>query len=159
MCASTLFYFLDGHTIVLEKYKKFRNLNGLVATRTKGCCKITCISLQMIFKMLWINFLQWANNTVQIHHKGSTVLSYVLHGNLYKILIKHKKGPKPVLMVLDHDGEDVTQEVIPYMGTDGAWHGVTYQPSFWGKKMLIFEMASGEQKKFGEHEPITIDYN
>ena len=78
-----VFYLLDGHTMVKnniqDRYQRFRKLNKLVATRYKNICMIFYVSLQLICKALWINFLQWINNSVK----------QIDPNNLYEISLKN----------------------------------------------------------------------
>lgn len=153
-------YAFDGHTIVKEavvtKYKRFRQLNRLVETRYKTIGMVVWVSLSMVAKMYWLNFLHWANNSIEhIDHK-TVVFSYVLNGKLYRMVVRPRRGPTNVLLVVDDQSNDVSDDVLPFMGPNQDWHGKEFTPSFWHNKSLTFELATGEQKTFTEHQKIEL---
>lgn len=153
-------YAFDGHTIVKEtfltKYRKFRDLNKLVSTHYKTVWSIVWVSLCMVAKMYWINFLQWANNTIEYVDNKHVCITYVLQGRMYKMVVKLRKGPSDILLVTDEDSNDVTDMVLPYLGPQGDWHGKEFKPEFWKKRMLNFELSSGEQETFLENEVVKV---
>jgi hypothetical protein len=158
--ACLIFYKLDTFTVVkdnaVEKYKKFRELNNLVAKQYKTVGMILYVSICMIMKMYWMNFIQWTNYSLEVLNKKDISISYVLNGKLYKILIKAKKGPNLVLLVTDENNEDITDTVLPYLGPNNDWHHNTFKPNFWNKKFMCFELSSGEMKSFQEHDAIVL---
>ena len=155
-----LLYAFDGHTIIKEtaitKYRKFRQLNKLVSTHYKTVGSILWVSICMVVKMYWINFLQWSNNTIEIVDSKTVCISYVLQGKLYKMIVKIRKGPSDILLVTDEDSNDITDTILPYLGPQQDWHKREFKPLFWEKKMLNFELASGEQISFSENDVIKI---
>lgn len=155
-----LIYSFDGHTIlkdaVLTRYRRFRQLNQLVGTRYKTISSILWVSCCMVAKMYWINFLHWANNSIEYLDHKTAVISYILNGKLYRMVVTPKRGPINVLLVTDDGQNDVSDIVIPFMGPNHDWHGREYTPSFWKKNSLTFELASGESKTFHENQPIQI---
>jgi hypothetical protein len=159
--ACYLFYKLGGYTVVknkvVEKYKKFRELNKLVSRQYKTVGMILYVSICMVLKMYWINFLQWSNNSIEVLNKKNISISYILNGKIYKVLIKAKKGPNLVLLVTDENNEDVTDIVLPYLGPNNDWHHNFFKPCFWNKKFLCFELSSGEMKSFKEDDTIILE--
>lgn len=155
-----IFYNLDGYSIVREhivsKYRQFRELNKLVATTYKPFSQILWVSICMVAKMYWINFLQWSNNTICKIDAKTVVVSYVLNGRLYKLVVTPRKGPNNVLLVLDNDNNDISDLVLPYMGPNQDWHRKEFTPYFWNKKSITFELSTGEQKTFTEHDTIEL---
>ena len=68
---------------------------------------------------------------------------------MYKMIVIPRRGPAPVLQVIDSDvQEDVSNEVMPYMGPRYDWHNsdISFSDVF-NRKRLVFELANG-----GEHE-------
>ena len=140
---------------VVVKYRKFRQLNKLVETKYKTIGMILWVSLCMIAKMWWLNFLHWANNTLEHVDKKTVVVSYMLNGKMYRIVTRPKRGPSEVLLICEGD-EDVSDLVMPFMGPCDDWHGTPFTPSFWGKESLTFYLASGEQKTFTKDQEINL---
>jgi len=134
---------------IKEKYDSFRSLNKLMSTSTKykNICSIVYLSCKMIAKVYWLYFLQWCNNSIE-KTKSGYILSYAVGGNIYRIFLKHKRGPKPFLIVVDENDNDVTDEILQFLGPNQDWHGQKYCPENWNKKCLTFEMSDGEQKIF-----------
>ena len=153
-------YALDGHTIVKDavvtRYRRFRELNKFVATRYKTIGAILWVSCCMVAKMYWINFLQWANNTIEHIDNKNTIVSYVLNGKLYRFVVKAKKGPTNVLLITDENLTDVSDDILPFLGPSQDWHGKDFTPSFWKKESLTFELATGDQKTFRNNEKIEV---
>jgi len=155
-----LIYSFDGHNIIKEgvitRYRKFRSLNNLVSTRYKTIGMILWVSCCMVAKMYWMNFLHWANNSIEYIDNRTAIISYVLNGKLYRMVVKAKKGPTNILLVFDSEQNDVTEQVVPFIGPAQNWHGNEFTPSFWNKKSLTFELANGDNKTFYENEKIEI---
>lgn len=139
---------------IKNKYSQFRDLNGLVATRYKNAFKIIWISLVMVAKMYWLRFLLWANSSIEHLDKKTSIISYVLNGKLYRIVVHQRRGPCSVLLVTDETNEDVTDAILPFLGPNDDWHKKEFTPSFWKKESLTFELASGEQITFSKDERI-----
>lgn len=155
-----IFYLFDGHNIVKEmaatRYRQFRGLNRLVSTQYRGILMIIWVSLCMIAKMYWMNFLHWANNTIEHKDYRTVIVSYVLNGKLYSMVTQPKRGPSDVLLITDEDHNDLSDQVLPFLGPEHDWHGKKFTPSFWDKKSLTFELAIGETKTFTIDEVIQI---
>jgi hypothetical protein len=155
-----LFYAFDGHTIVKEavvtRYRKFRSLNKLVETQYKGVCMIMWVSVSMIAKMYWMNFLQWANNSIEKLDRKTVVISYVMNGKMYKFVVKEKRGPADIIVVTDEKGEDVSNKVIPYLGPQENFHGRKFTPEFFGFESMTFITAMGEEQTFSKTDKIEL---
>ena len=154
------FLYFDGPAIIRNNYQskleKWSKLNQLVSTKYQGYFTILRISLYMILKALWINILQYCNNTVVKLDKNTYEISYVINGKLYKILIKSKKGPRKVLLVSDETQTDISDLVVPYLGPEENFHGLEITPKFFKKKEIIFELSNGLEKIFKEDDKINI---
>lgn len=157
--AGFLFFAFNGHNItknyIVTKYRKFRKVNKLVETKYKTIGMILWVSISMIAKMYWLEFLQWANTSINYKNK-SVIISYTVNGKLYKIETKIKKGPDSVLLVMDENLEDITDEITPFLGINEDWHQNSFTPSFWNRKSLTFELDSGQHKTFLENEIINL---
>jgi hypothetical protein len=159
---SLLFYSFDGFNItrnvVTEKYRKFRSLNKLVETQYKTIGVILWVSVCMIAKMYWINFIQYLNRSVvqQGPQRSQYHISYVIQGKLYTMVVKLKKGPQNILLISDEKKEDVTDLILPFLGPEQNWHSKTFSPSFWNREFLEFDTADGETKSFKGDETIQL---
>lgn len=148
------FAYLDGPRIVYNevtsKYKKWKKLNALVAISNKNKLKIILISLKMILQVLYLSFLQYMNSSIRKINRNTYEISYVVSGKMYKMLVTPKRGPAPVLQVSDSGDNDVTSEILQYMGPSYNWHGNTVTPKFLGYNTLTFQLSNGEEITFEE---------
>ena len=156
-----LFYHLDGHRIVKNRsviaLQKFRKINRLVSTNNKGCLKILWISFYMIFQALYMSLSQYLNNTIKPLGENRYLVSYIIKGNTYKMIVKLKKGPRSILLVSDEKQNDVSDLILPYLGPDDNFHGYHYTPGFFGKDELVFELSNGTEKIFRSDEHIKFE--
>lgn len=152
---------LNGHLIVknavVSRYRRWRSLNELVSTRHKTMAMIFWVSFQMIYKSLYLSFLQYMNNSVKKLDKKTYEVSYIINGKMYKMIVNHDRGPCPILQVTDGEHEDMTDTVIPYLGPSNDWHNHKFNPKFFGKESMTFELANGEEKTFGEDVYFELD--
>lgn len=163
LLAVPLGYFLyrtDAYDItknyLTEKYDKWKSLNSLVETQHKNPVKIFTVSMSMVCKMWWINFLQKIDKSIESIDKNRVAITYVLDGRIYKFLTKRRKGPALVLLVTDQEENDVSEQVLPYLGPARDWHGHVFRPDFWDKDKLTFELSTGESRSFSRQDEIDL---
>lgn len=158
-----IFYFINfnGHLFVknsvIPRYKRWRSLNQLVSTRHKTVTMIFWVSFKMVCKALYLSFLQYMNNSVKKLDKKTYEISYIINGKMYKMIVKHDRGPCPVLQVTDGEHEDMTDTVLPYLGPSNDWHKHKFNPDFFEKESMTFELANGEEKTFDKNEYFALD--
>lgn len=136
-----------------EKRQKWNDLTSLVKTRNYGRVKTFFITLQMVVKLYWFQFI---HNSLEYKDRHNIILSYVINGKLYKIVVGQKKGPVPVSSVIDEDGTDMTGTILPFYGPNQDWHKRVFTPCFWNRRKLVFTMNTGETKTFFTDDPIII---
>ena len=147
-------YILDTHTILLtnmnNKYQKWKKLNSLIATTHTNKCKIVWYSLMMIMQTILISFKQYLNNNVKKLNKSTFEITYVIKGQIYKIIISlpSMSGPSPILQISDENQNDLTDIVLPYMGPLYDWHGNHFTPEFFNCKSLTFELSNGTEHTY-----------
>jgi hypothetical protein len=141
---------------IKKKYSEFRDVNKLVETTDKNIFKILYISVSMIMKMYWMNFLQYINNSIEIVDNKTAIISYVWNGQKYRFVTHARRGPCDILSITDDLSNNITNEVLHFYGPSRDWHGNKFTPSFWKKRQLVFQMVDGECKTFSEKEVINI---
>lgn len=155
-------YKIDLHTIVAQtavtRYRKFRSLTNMVATKYESVGMILWISVCLITKASWISFLQYLNKSL-VMKKGKNIyeLTYVINGKIYTIPLRHKRGPNDVLIVTDDDSNDMTTKVGRFLGPAESFHHFPMTPDYFDKDSLIFEMADGREKRFGRFDVLRIN--
>lgn len=156
----TIFYKTDScniiHNFITEKYSKWKRLNNLVSTQHSSQAVITWISLKMVGESLYQNLIHYLNNSVVKLNKNTYVLSYVINGKMYKNIIIPKRGPLPIVCVLDTNDNDISDIVLPYLGPHNDWNNYKFTPSFFNYKELKFELSNGEFKTFKDSDIIEI---
>jgi hypothetical protein len=152
-----LFFHLDYHNNVIIKWKKFRKINRLVSSTYKGSFRILWISFYMVIQSLWISIIQYFNNTIVQLDANKYLVTYIIKGNTYKIIVKNKRGPRNVLLVSDETETDISDLIFPYLGPEENFHCQVYTPNFFGKKELIFELSNGCEKIFKTNENIVLN--
>ena len=150
------FYKNKIYDFLIIKYNKWISLNNLVSSQHNSKIMIKIISLQMIFKSLYLSFIQYMNNSIIKIDKNSYELSYIVHGKLYKMIIKPIRGPVPILCVTNENNIDITEQILPYLGPNNDWHGKKYYPDFFKHKTLNIELLDGSKKTFNHSDTITI---
>lgn len=98
----------------------------------------------MILKILWIHMLQYLNTTVICIDKNTYEVSYVINKKLYKFHTYVKRGPVPILHIFDQDANDVTRDVLPYMGPKYNGHTIASTPYTLKYEYLSFELCNGK---------------
>jgi len=141
---------------VMSTYDDIKTLTSEVAVIHKSTGAIICNTLDVLRKKLWFDFLQRINNSITRVDKNTSILTYTLDGRLYKTVLDHRKGPPLVLLVTDESGDDLTSEVVPFLGPKRDWHRRDFTPKFWNKELLEFELATGENKEFQNDEVIRL---
>lgn len=144
---SFLSHLINTHGIIkneiANKYNRWRRLNSLVSTSQKTKLAIIMVSLKLIFQAIWISFIQSTNKTVRKLNKNKYELTYLIEGKVYKLVVNVMRGPSPVLQVINDTNEDVTTEVMPYLGSSYNWNNTPFTPEFFGFNSLTFELADG----------------
>ena len=151
---STFFVYLEGHLVVQEaaisRYRRWRNLNRMVASTGSGTRRVVWISLKLICHAFYIGFIQYLNNTVRRLGRNTYEVTYVIRGKTYKMIVEPVKGPAPVVMAMNEMEEDVTDQVAPYLGPRYDWHHERIPLDFFGCKALTLELADGEETTMKE---------
>ena len=157
---SALFLKLDGINILSEyirvRQNKLKSLYDLVATRHNSRFMIVFISAKMLSQSFYQSLVQYLDNSVTKIDKNKYELKYIINGKLYKKIIIPERGPIPVISVINENGLDVTEEILPYMGPNNNFHNEKFCPTFFGHKKLMFEMSNGDIKFFDESEKILF---
>jgi len=149
---TVLFILIDGieitRQVIKRKTRQFRI--------AKAMFPVVKSMFIMLMKNLYLAFIQYLNSSVVKIDDNTYVLSYIIDGILYKTVITPSKLECPVLVVSDDISNDVSDDVIPYLGPNYTWHGLTLTPYNLGFDKLVFEMANGDEISFEEEEAIDL---
>ena len=145
-----IFIRLHGHLALKEaiiyRYRRWRKLNNLVSTQHKTAWTIFYNSLKLLCQVLYLSFLQYMNSSLIRLGRNAFLVTYTINGKIYKMIVRPVRGPSPVLQVISDNEEDITLQVLPYLGPRYDWHktNVSFQETF-GSKRLTFEIANGDE--------------
>jgi hypothetical protein len=116
--------------------------------KCKKICSISFIISKVLFEIICGKVFYKSNDTdIKKIGKNLYEVSYKINNNQYKMIVEQKRGPHPVLQIVDDNMEDVTDVVIPYLGHRYDWNGFNMSLSFFGVKSLTFELADGSTKQ------------
>lgn len=143
---------------IKKNYEDWQELKKLVSSTEKNWFRINIVSLKIIGKMYYNSFRKrfflHKPNTID---KNTFQIDYHLNDKSYKIIIKNKKGPTPILQVLNTDNQDITEKILEYAGPQYNFHGYKFTPKFWNYQKLVFVLSTGEEKTFTENEFIDLN--
>ena len=97
---------------------------------------------------------------VQTSKDNVYFVSFYLDGETYKIPIvvprfSFSKKQQP-LMVLNNNEDDVTQNILKYMGPNNDFYGMVLKPCHLGEKTLNFMMEDGSEMNVLENDMIVV---
>jgi len=149
---------IHSHTynVIVDKYRRFRKLNKLVASKYKTNWEIFYHSIELIGRSSWTNLIQWLNGNVKKVDRNLYEITYAINGRLYKMLIKQIRGPVPIKMVLDKDGNDITDKVLPYIGPQHDFHSAELYPNFFSTEKLCFLSHDDSMIEFESDDVLTL---
>ncbi len=159
----SLYYFirLEGYKVVGSeisfRYQRWRNLNELVSTQHRTAWSVFYHSLCLLCRVLYLSFLQYMNSTIVKLGRNKFLVTYVINGRSYTMVVEPTRGPSPVLQVISDEEEDVTNKVLPYLGPRYDWHGAVIDfSSTFGSADLTFNLSSGDSVTCEDSSALTL---
>ena len=129
---------------IIYRYNRWKKLNRLVSTQHRTAWAIFYYSLTLICRVFYLSCVQYLNNTVVKLNSKIYLINYVIKGRQYSMIIKPKRGPTPVLQIINEDQEDITEKVLPYMGPKYDWyHDELDFNVYFKSKKLTFNLSNG----------------
>lgn len=155
-----IFTYFGGSQIVsttaISKYRKFRLLNTFVSRRHKNIFMILWISINLILQSLFYTFCQLINKTV-VKHGDSYEVTYFIQGNKYKMRIPYKDvSPSSVFIIMGDNDIDLTEDIEPFFGPYGDFHGKVTTPSMFNQSVLTIETIDGVSRSFKRDDQIIV---
>jgi hypothetical protein len=153
ICSATVVYKTDAYHAVKDAVKTNYNRYKMLSVFSKrtGISKSSLVftTMKLVFNMMCCTFIQKLNNRlVAVDTSGKFVLTYVVNGRMYRMLIKPPKGPCPVLQIINDVEEDVTDTVRPFMGPKYDWYGEKPPLDVLGYSSLTLINCDGEEQTF-----------
>lgn len=144
---------------IKEKYLRAKRLHNIVKNCDSKQTWLMSITetARIIGRIWWIEFSQNLDQALRKYGRNNYELSYVINDNLYKIIIRSRRGPPKILAVIDENNNDISDIVRPYMGPNEDFHGHNFTPSFFDREKITIIYTMGDQKTFEKIEPIEIN--
>lgn len=144
--------------IYYKYYLKDSTKNKLILSYNLAKCQAILLYrfLCLYLKVLWFQICEWTiwKNIVKVE-KNIYELTFTITGKLYKVRFKLKKGPSSVLQCSDHDINDVTTIVEPYLNYKQLTI-VDVTPKDLNIENLNIETNDGNLKKYKNNEKIDL---
>jgi hypothetical protein len=124
-------------------------------SHSKALIKSLKISMWMVYLILY----QKIYKNIEYIQKFEYDVHYVYNGQLYKIKILGNSNinKKQVLMITNENSDDITSDILPYMGPKYDFHSIKYTPKNFKIKELTLYLNDGNIKKFDENQTIIIN--
>jgi len=144
--------------LMYESMEGFLFLYQMNYNKEKSHVKAFQKTIQTIAWVVYLLLYQKIYKNMVVVKKNEYDIHYVYHGQLYKIKIFSPSALKrnKVLMISNENSEDVTQDIIPYLGPKHDFHSMVYRPENFKSTELFFHLSNGNTVKFSEKEEIVI---
>lgn len=154
------FYISDCHLVVYkgvrDRYSRVKRLGGAVALYNKNFAVVLIKIFMILLQVLYLSIIQRMYNPVKKINNNEFEVTYVIKGKMYKMVVRPRLGPPPVLQISNENGEDVTDIVLPYMGPRYDWNGRNFSPSFFNCNSLTFEFYDATEITFTQDTPLNL---
>jgi hypothetical protein len=114
------------------------------------------VTVMVLLEAIYITLIQKLNKSVKKIDRTTFELTYVINGKLYRMRVRPKRGPSPVMQISNEEQIDVTDQVLPYMGPSYDWHKNTFSPNCFGHQTLVFEFSDGSETTFEEKSTVSL---
>jgi hypothetical protein len=132
-------------------HRKWVRLKMLVSSTENDMAKIYSASSKMVFQLMYLEIANYfKHDSTRKLSKNIYEVSYELNSKSYKMLINPYRGPPPVIQVIDHACNDITELVLPYLGPKFDWHGYSIKPSFFNTTSITINWADGTTRVLNE---------
>ena len=142
-------YAMKNKTLYQGRISKVKTLLSHSRSQTQNTYLAIYYSFNFMY-MLWkVRVFQWINSSIILENeKKMYSVRYVLNGKSYIYRGPKVRGPNPVLQIIGDlesgDSQDVTKEILQYLGPAYDWHNQTVSPSDFGYIGLHFMLSSGD---------------
>ena len=112
-----------------------------------------CLTFLSFYKL---SLIQKFNSSLVKIDKNLYIVSYIIEGKIYKMVVKANRNPSQILQISDDSNEDITDKILPYLGPKMDFHNTSLSPSFFLCKSLTFQLCTGEEFIFHDTENIKL---
>jgi hypothetical protein len=97
------------------------------------------------------------NNNIKKYDKKKYKLEYYLNDKKYIYIVKPIRGPSPFKYIQNDKLEDITNEILSYLGPRYDFMNIKYTPEFFGYNEIKFMLQNGDIITFKNNENIILD--
>jgi hypothetical protein len=138
-----------GYSIVwLDGIRSFMNSYRQVSGMNLSVYKKAGLFVLLYTNNLKVNLLQKLNGNVEQIELRKYILTFSIGGNVYKLLVKEKRGPKTISQVVEQEtNRDVTGIVAAYAGPSEDFFNSDVRPMDIGLKDIEITLTDGTSRK------------
>ena len=134
------------------KYNEWIKLNSMMRLKYKNPITVKIMSVYMIFKFSYLQIIQYLTNSVVKIDKNHYEVSYIINGKLYKMIVKHKRGPSHIHKIIDGDNNDLTDTIMEYNGPKQT----KISPRFFNSEFFVVHHINGDFFTIKEFEEMEL---
>lgn len=152
------YYLVFDHILFTVHYDKYTS-KIITKEQYEQICKYANISYDYIFFLMREHFINELECGKLTECAGNNViLTYYKTDVKYKLIIpKGKRGPKDIQAFFNEDEtRDLTENIRPYLGPYGNFHGIQTTPKMLGFDFPIIVKYSQGRRKYMENEIISV---
>jgi hypothetical protein len=138
-------------------------LDYFFSKQTQMMLKIICNLGMTKLKNKYMFYKNSLFNPVLLHETNKEriyCIPFYLNGKTYKIPIVENKSSldskQSPLMILDNNENEVTQNVVEFMGPNNDFYGMILKPKHLNYKSLVFMMEDGSEMNLLENDMIVL---
>ena len=109
--------------------------------------------IRIFFKILYSIIFR---KRFELFNEKYIKIPYHYLDNDYYYLFKRRRNFTPINIIKDENGKDITEFLLPYLGPNYDFLGVSLTPSDFGYSKIIIENIRGDEFKFENNEIISI---
>ena len=150
--AATLFFSKDYLT---QKANEVRQMyNYLYLVNHEDHFKTIYHIAQSIYEFVRIYLTQYVFHNSKRVGKNIYEIEYTINCKSYRFLVKYKQGPSKYKSFMKDESTDVSERVMPFLGPNDNFHGISYTPQDLGFESLIVHYMDGNVRTFQKTEPL-----
>jgi hypothetical protein len=155
---------LVGLGAALEHYKDniwdccraYQRITNLIRTQDTNPVVVYYKSTKLALKTLVQTYLYTHLHIVYIVDDNNQIISQSLSDVDYKIYKKLYRGPKKVIKITDERGNDITTQLLPYLGPREDFHMREYTPNFFHHDLIKITLTDDRELSFLGNDVMKI---
>lgn len=135
-----------------SKYEKLKTMYWLIWLHHGKLTNTLYIMSSILAKTLYFRAMQSLNKSVVQTGKNTYELTYTVCGNLYKMVIRAKRGPRKLINAFNAKDVDITELLQMYVGPNNDFHNQDFTPDFFDTDSITVHLSNGDEKTFQRYD-------